>query len=352
MTGLDPASDVIVEIATIVTDDELTSSPRAPTSSSTSRRRRSQRMDAVVVRHAHLERPPRRPSPRRRSRLEEAGAATLAFITEHVPEARTVPLCGNSIGTDRRFLAVYLPEIEEYLHYRSVDVSTIKELTRRWYPGALERRAPQGHRPPRPRRHPRVDRRAALVPRQRLPPTPCSTEHLTSRSSRFAAVDEPRRPPSARRAGAGAASARRSPRSPRGSCGRSCRSPCPASATSTATSSRTSAASPSSTRACPGPPSWRALVDRLKQAGYKPQARPHRDRHPLAPRPLRRRRAPARHVRRRGHPPPQLPHLVRPERGRVLDDEPAGDGEPDATDGRPLGPAACRGGPTPRSRRR
>jgi oligoribonuclease len=67
-----------------------------------------------------------------------AGEATLAFIREHVPEARTVPLCGNSIGTDRRFLAAYLPEIEEHLHYRSVDVSTIKELTRRWYPGALD----------------------------------------------------------------------------------------------------------------------------------------------------------------------------------------------------------------------
>jgi oligoribonuclease len=70
--------------------------------------------------------------------LEEAGAATLAFIKAHVPEARTVPLCGNSIGTDRRFLALHLPEIEEHLHYRSVDVSTIKELTRRWYPGALD----------------------------------------------------------------------------------------------------------------------------------------------------------------------------------------------------------------------
>ena len=70
--------------------------------------------------------------------LEEAGAATLEFIKEHVPEPRTIPLCGNSIGTDRRFLAVYLPEIEDHLHYRSVDVSTIKELTRRWYPGALE----------------------------------------------------------------------------------------------------------------------------------------------------------------------------------------------------------------------
>ena len=54
-----------------------------------------------------------------------------------MPAARTVPLCGNSIGTDRRFLATQLPAVEEYLHYRSVDVSTIKELCRRWYPDVL-----------------------------------------------------------------------------------------------------------------------------------------------------------------------------------------------------------------------
>jgi oligoribonuclease len=70
--------------------------------------------------------------------LAEAGAQTLAFIKEHVPDARSVPLSGNSIGTDRRFLALHLPEIEEYLHYRSIDVSTVKELCRRWYPDALK----------------------------------------------------------------------------------------------------------------------------------------------------------------------------------------------------------------------
>jgi oligoribonuclease len=70
--------------------------------------------------------------------LEEAGAKTLAFIQEHVPEPGTVPLCGNSIGTDRRFLVKHLPAIEDWLHYRSVDVSTIKELVRRWYPAALK----------------------------------------------------------------------------------------------------------------------------------------------------------------------------------------------------------------------
>ena len=61
----------------------------------------------------------------------------MTFLKEHIDEPRTVPLCGNSIGTDRRFLVEYANEIEEFLHYRSVDVSTIKELTRRWYPGVL-----------------------------------------------------------------------------------------------------------------------------------------------------------------------------------------------------------------------
>jgi oligoribonuclease len=66
--------------------------------------------------------------------LSAAGEETLAFVKSHVPEARTVPLAGNSIGTDRRFLATWLPQIDDWLHYRSVDVSTIKELVRRWYP--------------------------------------------------------------------------------------------------------------------------------------------------------------------------------------------------------------------------
>jgi oligoribonuclease len=58
----------------------------------------------------------------------------MAFLVEHLPGAGAVPLCGNSIGTDRRFLAAYLPDIEDFLHYRSIDVSSIKELVKRWYP--------------------------------------------------------------------------------------------------------------------------------------------------------------------------------------------------------------------------
>ena len=59
---------------------------------------------------------------------------TLNFIKQHIKSEKSVPLCGNSIGTDRRFLDAYMPEIENFLHYRSIDVSTIKELSRRWNP--------------------------------------------------------------------------------------------------------------------------------------------------------------------------------------------------------------------------
>jgi len=69
---------------------------------------------------------------------EEAEAQTLAFLKEHIAEARTIPLCGNSIGTDRRFLQEYMPTLEEFFHYRNVDVSTLKELTRRWHPEVLD----------------------------------------------------------------------------------------------------------------------------------------------------------------------------------------------------------------------
>jgi oligoribonuclease len=80
--------------------------------------------------------------------LDEAGAKVLEYIKGHVPAPRTVPLCGNSIGMDRRFLDRYLPEIEQHLHYRSIDVSSIKELCRRWYsePFSARPQKTEGHR--------------------------------------------------------------------------------------------------------------------------------------------------------------------------------------------------------------
>ena len=147
MTGLDPATDVIVEIATLVTDDDLVVVAEGP--------------DLVVhqppavldgmddfVRKMHTKSGLLAAIESSTLSLEDAGAATLEFIKHHVPEPRSVPLAGNSIGMDRRFLAAQLPDVERYLHYRSVDVSTIKELCRRWYPDVLAK-APEkagGHR--------------------------------------------------------------------------------------------------------------------------------------------------------------------------------------------------------------
>jgi len=136
MTGLDPDRHVIVEIATLVTDDELEIVGEGPDLVVHQPPEAFEAMDDFV-RNMHTTSGLLPAIEASTISLEDAGAQTLAFIKEHVPDARSVPLCGNSIGTDRRFLAKHLPEIEEYLHYRSVDVSTIKELARRWYPGAL-----------------------------------------------------------------------------------------------------------------------------------------------------------------------------------------------------------------------
>jgi oligoribonuclease len=72
--------------------------------------------------------------------LEAAGVQVLEYLARYVPEARTAPMCGNSIGVDRRFLHRWLPALDEYLHYRSIDVSSLKELCRRWYPAAYRKR--------------------------------------------------------------------------------------------------------------------------------------------------------------------------------------------------------------------
>lgn len=147
MTGLDPVRHRIVEIATLITDDELQIVAEGP--------------DLVVrledgdlaamddfVRTMHTKSGLLPAIEASTVSLAEAGEATMAFLRQHIAQAGTVPLCGNSIGTDRRFLAAWLPEVESYLHYRSIDVSTVKELAKRWYPDAYAR-APKkagGHR--------------------------------------------------------------------------------------------------------------------------------------------------------------------------------------------------------------
>ncbi|MFP5322017.1 MAG: oligoribonuclease [Acidimicrobiia bacterium] len=136
MTGLDPDRHVVVEIATIITDDDLEIVAEGPDLVVHATDDQLAEMDDVVVR-MHTESGLLERIKASELSLEEAGAQTLTFLREHIPEARTVPLCGNSIGTDRRFLARHLPEIEAHLHYRSVDVSTIKELAKRWMPELL-----------------------------------------------------------------------------------------------------------------------------------------------------------------------------------------------------------------------
>ncbi len=137
MTGLDPDRHVIVEIATLLTDDNLELIAEGPDLVVYQPPEVMAEMDDFV-RKMHTKSGLLPQIEASTISLEDAAAQTLAFLKEHIPEERTVPLCGNSIGTDRRFLSKHTPEIEEFLHYRSVDVSTIKELARRWHPGVLD----------------------------------------------------------------------------------------------------------------------------------------------------------------------------------------------------------------------
>jgi oligoribonuclease len=133
MTGLDPARHTIVEIACLVTDDELTVLDEGPDLVVHASEAQLAEMDDVV-RAMHTRSGLLAAVEASTLSLADAGADTLAFLRRHIAKPGTVPLAGNSIGTDRRFLAAMLPDIEAFLHYRSVDVSTVKELCRRWRP--------------------------------------------------------------------------------------------------------------------------------------------------------------------------------------------------------------------------
>ncbi len=147
MTGLDPARHVIVEIATLLTDDELNVVATGPELVITASEDELGAMDQVVV-DMHTKSGLLEQIRASTVTVEEAKEQTLAFLKAHIGSAGTVPLCGNSIGMDRRFLAAHMPEVEDFLHYRSIDVSTIKELARRWYPDVLAAapRKETGHR--------------------------------------------------------------------------------------------------------------------------------------------------------------------------------------------------------------
>ena len=143
MTGLDPEACTVVEVATLVTDDELEIVAEGPDLVVSAPAEKLAAMEDVV-RQMHEKSGLLTAIQASTLTLKDAEERTLGFIKEHVPERRSAPLCGNSIGTDRRFLAAQLPSIDDWLHYRSVDVSTLKELCRRWYPEALEKAPSKG----------------------------------------------------------------------------------------------------------------------------------------------------------------------------------------------------------------
>jgi oligoribonuclease len=133
MTGLDLGKDKLIEVAALVTDPDLNVLGEG--------------IDAVIhaddaaldampeiVRDMHAKSGLTDEVRRSTISMAEAEQAVLAYIKEFVPNPRTAPLCGNSIATDRGFLARDMPTLDSYLHYRMIDVSSIKELCRRWYP--------------------------------------------------------------------------------------------------------------------------------------------------------------------------------------------------------------------------
>ena len=132
MTGLDPEVDRIIEIATIITDGELNVIAEGPALAIRQPQALLDGMDEWNQTHHSASGLLARMQAEGVTELE-AEALSLAFIEQHV-EANTAPLCGNTIWQDRRFLTKYMPTLEGYLHYRMVDVSSVKELARRWRP--------------------------------------------------------------------------------------------------------------------------------------------------------------------------------------------------------------------------
>ena len=136
MTGLDPEENVVLEIATIVTDKDLNVLAEGPVIAIHQSDEELAKMDEWNV-NTHTK--SGLVARVKASQHDEAKAIaeTLDFIRQWVPE-RTSPLCGNSIGQDRRFMVKHMAELEAFFHYRNVDVSTIKELVRRWQPELLD----------------------------------------------------------------------------------------------------------------------------------------------------------------------------------------------------------------------
>ena len=132
MTGLNPEFDRILEIATVVTDSELNILAEGPVFAVSQSDELLAGMDAWNVKHHTQSGLTERVKASQVSEAE-AEAKTIAFLMQHVKKGVS-PMCGNTIWQDRRFLNKYMPLLEQYFHYRLLDVSTYKECARRWYP--------------------------------------------------------------------------------------------------------------------------------------------------------------------------------------------------------------------------
>jgi oligoribonuclease len=143
MTGLDVRRDALIEVAVLITDAELTLLDEG--------------LDVIIhthddvlatmvpfVRDMHASSGLTDQVRGSTITLGEAGTMVLDYIKKHVPEAKSAPLCGNSIATDRGFLARDMPALDEHLHYRMIDVSSIKELAKRWYPRVYQSQPAKG----------------------------------------------------------------------------------------------------------------------------------------------------------------------------------------------------------------
>ncbi|MBI3449761.1 MAG: oligoribonuclease [Acidobacteria bacterium] len=144
MTGLHPESATILEIASVVTDGQLGVVAEGPDLVVHQSDAVLDSMDEWNTKH-HGESGLISASRATTISIAEAERATLEFVRGHCAPGKS-PLAGNSIGQDRRFLFKYMPGLEAFLHYRSVDVSSIKELARRWYPGLIPPEKRKAHR--------------------------------------------------------------------------------------------------------------------------------------------------------------------------------------------------------------
>lgn len=143
MSGLEPDRHVILEIATIVTDNNLAIVAEGPNIAVHHEKERLENMEAWSWKH-HKASGLLQRAEASRDDCALAETKTLEFLSRHVEQGKS-PLCGNSVWQDRRFLSRYMPTLHDFLHYRNIDVSTVKELARRWYPALPEVRKRKDH---------------------------------------------------------------------------------------------------------------------------------------------------------------------------------------------------------------